>query len=363
VDPQHVTADWLTTRLAEVGDLDGTIVESIEVGESFGSSSITLTPLKIGYVGTPPAIAPRRLLWKEYVKNWESAGRVEVTLYSDLVRQMRSPPVANCYFAQVEEVEARSFLLLEDISSTHVTLPENATIEDFVQIAETLADLHARWWDDPRISEPDFLTPQGGPLRMAQINDAETVDDQLTWLTARWDETLAERQDVPEDWVGHCGRAGSIWRDAVVSRAVRGQITLIHGDTNAGNVFLPRHEDGSVRLLDWETYKRGIGVFDVMCLLMSLNDPDRRRSLEQPMLERYLARLTEMGVADYGWDELTRDVHLAILANVFPPMLWERIHIGEGAWGRGTLASVMSAYEDWECDTFIDEIEVMKQPG
>src|SRR5262249_46792135 len=81
-----------------------------------------------------------------------SRGRHEVTFYQAMSASGRTSMLPHCYQA-VSDENGASHILMDDLSETHFQKPvpippSNRHCE---MIVESLAELHARWWNHPKL--------------------------------------------------------------------------------------------------------------------------------------------------------------------------------------------------------------------
>lgn len=80
--------------------------------------------------------------------------------------------------------------------------------------------------------------------------------------------------------------------------------------------------------------------------------PSRRQELERPLLQHYHARLVELGVQTYSFNELWVDYRRGVIRNLTIPLLFcKRGMQPEGWWHR--LECALAAYRDLECDELL----------
>lgn len=155
--------------------------------------------------------------------------------------------------------------------------------------------------------------------------------------------------DLPPEWKAVCEKAIAKWPDFLNRRIESGLgLTMIHGDYHLWNIFFPKAINTDALapyavplILDWETFKRGLGVYDLAYLLIGSG---HRKQQEKPMLKRYHDGLVELGIEGYTWTDCEADYRLSIVACLFPPLKWERIE---------ALGWVMAAFEEWSCSELL----------
>lgn len=70
-------------------------------------------------------------------------------------------------------------------------------------------------------------------------------------------------------------------------------MTLLHGDSHLGNTF--SRADGRSGLLDWQVIWRGPGMSEVTYWMVTGLEPERRRTHEHQLIDRYLDGLRAAG--------------------------------------------------------------------
>src|SRR5690242_2198992 len=106
-----------------------------------------------GATGDPP----RRLFLKvtkpDLHPEYRGVGRHEVQFYATVLPLAHDLPAPRCYYAEWDAESQRAALLLADLSQSHMQrpLPVAPAATHCYRIVESLARVHARWWNDPRL--------------------------------------------------------------------------------------------------------------------------------------------------------------------------------------------------------------------
>ena len=297
-----------------------------------------------------------------------SVGRNSSTLSGrQCVSWPQSPqtPTVPCYDVAWDDAPPRWHVLLLDVSPTHDHDPKPLTLAQrrfltpghandlsspkpysdriYESIAEMFASLHARWWNDSLIDVKRHSKSPGGPHCVAAVPSRDEI---LTIARHRFEYDLpAYRTQHPDDhpdgvWQ-MCERTIQAWPELLIQRASAGNLTLVQSDSHLGNILLDRNSESShVYILDWDAYQRGIGPWDLACLLTLSYAPDIRRKVELELLRVYHRALLARGVADYSFDQCVADYRLAIFISPFVPI----------AWGKPEFVSyALTAFGDWDC--------------
>ena len=213
----------------------------------------------------------------------------------------------------------------------------------YASLARAYASLHARWWNDSVINEERHCRSPGGPHCMSGVASADSIRSiQEHWSEHTLPSYRDEHPEVPvfAAWQV-CERAVEAWPDLLTRRIAAGHLTLVQGDAHFGNVFFSRDSrDDHLYLLDWDAYQRGIGIWDLACMLVMSHAPEIRRQVEPNLLRAYHQCLLSHGVTDYSYDQCMADYRLSILACLLPPIAWKK---------PAFLDYALTAFDDWRC--------------
>ena len=180
-------------------------------------------------------------------------------------------------------------IVLEEIKDARTVSPtEGCSVEESTEVLRNIAQIHSRFWNDPRIppigSSGIFVDRWGeagrrgwGPLVERYASTGESLA-QFEWV-----------KDNPRVWIEH--RASS-------------PLTLSHGDFQPENVLFTINPVGKNVLIDWQFSGAGPGICDVAMFLISSLSVEQRREHESSLLRAYYDVLTADGTVDYSYDEM-----------------------------------------------------------
>ncbi len=276
----EVTADWLSAEL-DVG-IDSIDVRPIAAGEGFMGQLARVT------IDSPDPNAPAAVIVKlptadpggQMIGQMSRVWEREFHFYDELASSMaiRVPRA-------LVNIEDPPCLVLEDLAPAvpgdHV---KGATIEQAERAIDTLAQLHAAWFEDPRLKElawmPGIDDPQilamGPMFELGWPTFLERYGASLPERCLRWCERFVS--DIPE-WI---------------QRHIATPTTLVHGDFRLDNLFFL--DDGSVAVIDWQMAMRAPGQTDVVYFCANNLTSDLRRTHDRSLIERYVAELHRLGV-------------------------------------------------------------------
>jgi hypothetical protein len=342
--PEEITPEWLMQRLRYRGHLDRGSVARLMLETSSTILSV-IHRLAVEYSGDAPASAPSRLFLK--VRKPEvnpELARHECEFYDCLDAAKSSVSFVRCYDAA--HSEDRSYVLLEDLTESHSRppWPLPPSVSQSEQAVECLAELHASWWEDPRLGS-----------EIGQLEGEEALSQQIDQQRERFlrfaaflgDRLAPERRRIYESVLA------SLPQLSQRSTTARGR-TLVHGDAHTWNFLFPNDpERDRTRLFDWHHWGIGCGTDDLACMISLHWYPERRFLLEKPLLRRYHARLAALGVSGYRWEECWQGYQLSVIQNLVTPMeQWDR-NLAPFIWWPHLERAVL-AFEDLRCAELID---------
>jgi len=336
--PDEITTAWLTETLAH----DATVVSFVasSPGSGVGFSGIT-TKLTLEW-DVDDASLPREIVAKfptdlahRGLTEQEGAYEREIWFYEGMgndmptriptchyatmdpgvaeekrrrtsARMNRTPaPIARFIAKRVNRfiraTDRRYVLLIEYVPGARITkLDEPVPGADLRRILDALAEMHARYWDDPRL-ETDPCTSYNTAsqnFKFLQAGYRLWADDFFARTPG-----LDVRHRVVTDWADEN-------LDQLLDRLDQ-RITLLHGDARSENMLFL--DDGELVMIDFGAVSSGPPGWDVAYALSAAIEPgpEARQTLEE-MVDVYHQSLTGFGVSDHSIETLRRDVDLAM---------------------------------------------------
>ena len=326
--PEPLPAGWTPELIGHLLTGRGAMalgqVTRVVVAERFDGLADEIARLELAY-DTADHGEPASVIAKRYGPDWyDDAGAPELWFYTDLAAQMPWLPVPVLLGAEDDPVTPSCVLLLEDLTATHRRLAAPVDDATLLHLADLLAGLHATWWQAPLLEDGRFFRPERAVTRMPQALDPAGIAHHAAEAQLALDDFLLRRRTEVDDATADTLVAlAAQWADLFGERVADGrQVTLIHGDMHAlGNIFVtddpaaPRFS-----IIDWTQAKRGIGVHDLMYLLVGLPSDDRRRR-DEVVLARYHAALLANGVTDYTAEQCDWDFRFSALTNLWQAVL------------------------------------------
>ncbi len=305
--PEELTPGWLTEALRDTGVITEAAVRSVRVDPAavrkgnLGRLNRIVLQYDRGEPGAPVSMVtkfhPFEIELREFVAE---ANRTEVRFYEQVAPniQMRTP---RRYFSAFDEDSGRSLLLLEDLGGHRVAdeIP-GCTVAEAERITDSLANLHAKWWDSPALDQLDWLQPFNKSFSVAIAgHPARSFDGPLPESVRAIGAVIKERYMYLFDLQS------------------RPPLTVALNDIKIRHVlFSPEPGSGDFAVVDFQLVVRARGVLDLARFYGGSLDTELRRSSEIKLLRSYHDSLLANGVEGYAFDECLTDYRLGHLQNL-----------------------------------------------
>lgn len=315
----EVTPAWLSAALTTA---DARVEVAAAEPERIVHGAGTKLLVRLDYT-TDERGLPQRLWvkagWEEHSPAMAAAGIYarEATFYATLAPAVGSR-APGC-FHTAQDGTGRSVVILEDLADRDADLWDCTvarSIDDASDLLETLARLHARWWEDdavldmPGIDVP--VDPQGPTAVWPRANGGERLREIVAGARGSlMPPALRDAQRIE----------AAFWKMVDTLGDKRGRC-LLHGDAHPGNCF---SDSAGAGLFDWQTIARGPWAYDVSYMLVTTLSPEDRRSSERELLKSYFKVLKDAGVTRLpSWEEGWRAYRMYI---AYPLLIWPTNHV------------------------------------
>lgn len=284
--------DWLSTALSQ--GRAPVRVRGFEVVETLGPSALKIRialDLEPGSAPVPERICIKGVFNPE-LKTWLTSGaqKAEAWFYRDIAPTL-SVRVPRAYYAGVDEETGSGHIIMEDLIPQGVrflSAMSPYTMEQARLSLDQLARLHGGTWNADPAAQP-------------------WVNDKLSYFhanppvsPARLTELIRQERG---DWLPDALRDGDRIYAAIAALAHRnqtGDLSFVHGDCHAGNVW--EGPDG-IGLVDWQVLQRGNWSQDVAYHIAAALSVEDRRAHERDLLAHYLDRLAAHGGTPPAFDK------------------------------------------------------------
>jgi len=278
--------------------------------------------------------APDKIFIKLVKPKTADKGKKEITFYNDIaapvIKQfgLDKLRIPRCYDAFYDDITGQSHLILEDISSAFRVNRQNGpqTVRHAEQIVQSLAHLHAYWWQHDRLG---LLSP---------LPDELLLDRQLGQYQQKYEEmmqfssgqiNLAQREILKQ--------IVAAFPTTRRRRLLEGKgLTITHQQLHPGNLM---YSHRNVILIDWQGWQVRTGTDDLAYMMACYWPEATRAAQEKRLLQIYYNTLLESGVTDYTWEMCWYDYRASVAACITRILSgWSRDKMMSGYWKPGEKA-------------------------
>ncbi len=297
----QLDSEWLTRALrARYPGLEVGAVQLLDVH----SGTTTRARIRLEYSARGSGPAPPELLFLKIAPRAPAQrlfavifglGRNEVALYERVGDELpvRVPAL---YGSACSGAGRRFALLLEDLTPTgarFARVGDRASLEDAQAVVDSLARLHAAYWESPRLGADLTFLPRLESRRPRMAWERFFAEQMLLRARRRFaGELPSEFTRAIEPCLRQRNRLEELW--------ARGDRTLVHGDCHIGNLFF---EAGEVGFFDWQVASCAPGMRDVSYFLCNSLPAGLRGAHERELITRYLEGLKAGAARAPVWNE------------------------------------------------------------
>ena len=318
---KRITSEWLNNVLHITGYLKHINIKSISM-ESCGEGQGFLgdiAKLKITYDKEshelPPTMIVKMPLYRRpkdsTVPNFYER---EIRCYDELVpiSPIRTP---NLIYSSIDSEARRCILILEDCSQYKmIDQIDGLNYEQTIQVINSIADFHARWWDAPDLFSLEWMPKHNDDLVVEFIDNFRQAWDfskksvNFELIFPEGSRKVGEKIYKQYPWL--------------INSIPDENLTIAHYDLRAENIFFDSdNSEKPVIIIDWMTASISVGILDIAYLLALSLKIDLRRKIEKEMIELYLKRLEAKGIRGLEFDFIWEFYLRSLLSYVYLPTL------------------------------------------
>lgn len=354
---EAVTPDYLNALFAHCGQAARVTAVRLVAARTYGEEMVSTAGRALVTVDYAPGAdhaLPNRLV----IKLARGVDEIMAPFYSNEVAfygrlrpelDIEAPSVLAAHY---DPASHRLGLVLEDLGARGAIFPNVLTTVTVAQVRgllDTLAALHARFWNSPRFA---------GDLEWVETHLAGGVHDLMNDLAPAYIQHEIDTQRFKTELVGKLDTTGPellAGVQAVQRHQARLPQTLLHGDTHLGNTYLLPGDRGG--LLDWQLMVRGHHMHDVSYLITTALPIAERRRHERDLLTWYLDRLAAAGVRDLPpFEDTFREYRRALIWGVY--IGWLTTPVVNYGWEINVVnhLRLVTAYEDHDTAKLVTEV-------
>jgi hypothetical protein len=355
---EGITPAYLTGLVEEV--LPGTRIETVSIvdAKTYGEEMVSTAGRAVVTVRYAAGSAPN-LPTQLVVKVERGIDTIMAPFYANEVnfyRRIRPELTLEaplCFGGDFDPATSRFAIVLEDLTTRGATFPnvtKKITLDNVRALLDTLAKLHAQFWESPRFS---------GDLSWVETHIDGGVATMMNEVAPPYIQHEIDNENFKREMVQRLRTTGPELL-AGVKALQHHQVTalpqtLLHGDTHLGNTYmLP---DGTAGLLDWQLMVRGYAMHDVNYNITTSLSIGDRRAHERDLLAYYLDRLASNGVKNPpSFEDAWREYKRTLVWGVY--VGWLTTPVVNYGWEINVLnhLRLTTAYEDHETSKLVAEL-------
>ncbi|MGB7342005.1 MAG: hypothetical protein WBC91_24130 [Phototrophicaceae bacterium] len=270
--------------------------------------------------------APDHLQIKLGTKDAKDAKR-ELDFYERIARSMQQRSTAplrfpTCYDAYYDDLSQQFHLILEGVSREYAVAKDSMppTSRHREQLIDTLATLHAYWWEHPLLGDLSSL-----PTQETLTRHNAALQNKFTELK----ETVGKHLNPKH--IELLAMIASGLPKSSQDRMLTGKgLTIIHGNLSPKTILYSLRD---TMLINWQDWAISFGTDDLAMMIPLYWSKQLRDFQEKPLLKRYYDGLIKANVQDYSWQMLNYD-YKASLAHIIGKFLlqWTWNKHSRGHW-------------------------------
>ena len=237
-------------------------------------------------------------------RKWAGELRVfarEVAAYR-LLAPLRGQFSPKMYAGTSAHRGADGLLLIEEIrGATCRDQLSGLTLSEIASVAHTIARLHAKFWNSPRLRRASGL-PFHRYMRAHEVR--RHLPTFLQWT----------RRSVPER---HFFKQLPQRVSLALAHFRKRPVTLVHGDLRSDNIYFGRT---SIRFIDWGLALAGHGAFDLARLIGGSARTPLTLAQQITIFEVWHRSLLRAGVSHYPIEKAWPDYHHAVALTLTIPV-------------------------------------------
>jgi hypothetical protein len=339
--------EWWTEYLLSKQLLDGEEIIDLEVEKK---ETVTSFVYSITFRFSRESAKTKQLsnlFIKEAKENF--ANDNEVVFYNAVSEHIDQLGVPKCVEAVNDNSLRKSLIVLENISATHQAPVEPYPMPPKMELMKgainTLAQLHALWWDNEGLETKLGFSPEKVKQRISLIKERQIIKKAFDFLGENLSKSRRELVERIDDDLGDL-----VWKRFEEKK----NITLNHGDSHFWNFMFPKGEENKkIYLIDWQGWKVSSPLQDLSYMIFLHWYPERRGRFEKELLKFYYEKLLAYGVTNYSWEECWWDYRFSALQNVIVPF-WQCINKIPGVIWWGHLERYFQNFDDLGLADFLE---------
>lgn len=312
--PEQITAAWLTNIFRSRGTLKAhqqvknvmlkPIGEIVGVVGEVARFELAYEPSGAGPASVVIKFAHRNPENRAIANNTKMYER-EVRFFNEIAQHIDTP-LTMCHFAAMNQDTGANIVVLEDLRAYRVgDQVTGITFEQSQRVVDTLAPLHARFFDRWQTEFDDMLT----------IASDDYIEPFLPGFLGSWEAAMTNFPACFDNPLGAAMPEYAAGLRPLMKAMGDGPMTFIHGDARMDNAMFgdPSLGQHHVVMIDWQNMMISNPLQDLAWMTTSSLTTASRRAHESDLLAYYHHALSERGVTNFSLADVTERYDLAVL--------------------------------------------------
>lgn len=303
----EVTPEWLTELFGY--RYPGVVVEGFDTVEMLSSHTTKLRlRLDLNDAGRAAGIPEQVCLksnWSDGIKTGDICERE--SRFFHLMADELDAPIPKSFYADWDgDGGGRGIVALADLAVEPGRFGhsnDHLGVDDAAVAVESLAELHASLWGDPRLEQAWLPRSMDTPV------DTEQVIRLYNYLAINLEDPVY--QEVLPDWAYETPEQLNHLLDelSAYEQTYDGPLCLVHGDSHQGNTWLG--DDGRRLWLDFQLVRKGSPWRDVCYFMLGALTVEERRANDRDLIRVYREKLLSLGAPnvpdqEVAWEHFRR---------------------------------------------------------
>jgi aminoglycoside phosphotransferase (APT) family kinase protein len=300
--------------------------------------------LELTITSHPENHLPNQLVLKA-ANNTAGTAEREILFFSLLAEQSPVSQVVQCYGTKWLEDENIGLMLLERVGGDAIAYegPLKAHLPRYKIAIRGLANLHALWWNHPRLGTEDLTTHWTPELVTSSVSLAI---DGLRALSQTGAGQALQAKKIENIL--------SITEHVLLAHAQGDRPKCLnHGDAALWNFVMDSSNKSLAKMVDFQMWCVNPPAWDVAYMMILLWPTEFRRSFGDEMITAYLDELRVGGIS-YTMEELSEDMRVCIVGLTTQVLAYYNLGIWDHDVASARLGWLMLAFDEYGCSHLLD---------
>ncbi len=324
---EKISPEWITEILRKKGYLqEGSVTSILRKGFQKGSNT-NIYFLELEFSNDAKGKLPSvELVVKKLRPDFQYKNEIkphlkkEVQFYNTIADKMEELPIPTCYYAYLSDEPIDNLIILNNLLKTYSLTQLNferhflTHMDKIKKAIDTLAAIHAFWWEHPKLEEITGTPQINKKLVIASFKAIEEYLPQFLELSSN---------RISRERIELYSKCYSLYPEVLWNRfSKKKNLTLTHGDAHPWQFYYPKNIDSKqskAYLSDWSCWGLSVGNYDLAYMIGMFSKPEEHRKIKRELIEHYHNALINYGIKNYSYDDCFYDYRMGLINNFYIP--------------------------------------------